>query len=62
MENLTAVSSINLYNTIGQLVKKMTKPSLSKQIQVSLSDLKTGSYLVEVVSNQGKTNKKLIKL
>ncbi len=62
MENLNAVSSINVYNTIGQLVKKISKPSLSKQIEVSLSDLKTGSYLVEVVSNQGKTTKKLIKL
>ena len=62
IESLTAISSINVFNTIGQLVKKISKPTLSKQIQVSLSDLKTGSYLVEVVSNKGKTNKKLIKL
>ena len=62
MENLTAVSSINVYSTIGQLVKKLSKPSLSKQIEISLSDLKTGSYLIEVVSSHGKTTKKLIKL
>ncbi|KAB1157992.1 T9SS type A sorting domain-containing protein [Flavobacterium luteum] len=62
MENLTTVSSINVYNTIGQLVKNIAKPALSKQIGVALSDLKTGSYFIEVVSNQGKSTKKLLKL
>lgn len=62
MENLIMVSSINVYNTLSQLVKKISKPTLSKQIEVSLSDLKTGSYLIEVVSNEGKRVKKIIKL
>lgn len=62
MENGVSVSSINVYNTIGQLVKNVAKPALSKQIGLSLSDLKTGSYLIEVVSDQGRISKKLLKL
>ena len=62
MENQVAISSVKVYNTIGQLVKNIGKPSLSKTISVSVSDLKTGTYIVEVDSDSGKTSKKLIKI
>lgn len=61
-ENPVNLSSVKIYNSIGQTIKVFSKQSLSKRIELSLSELKTGSYLIEIVSNEGKTTKKFIKL
>lgn len=61
-ENTIAITNINIYNTLGQLVKKIVKPEMSLPISITVSDLKRGSYIVEVISNKGKTSKKLLKL
>jgi hypothetical protein len=61
-ENPVSLSLVKIYNSIGQTIKVFSKQSLSKRIELSLSELKTGSYLIEIVSNEGKTTKKFIKL
>jgi len=62
MQNVVAISSVRVFNTVGQLVKNITKPALSSAIELSVSDLKTGTYIVEVDSDSGKISKKLIKI
>lgn len=62
MQNLVVISSIRIFNTVGQLVKNISKTSLSNTIEISVSDLKTGTYIVEVNSDSGKMSKKLIKI
>lgn len=53
------ISSISIYNIIGQLVQVMTN---AKDISsVDVSNLKTGTYLVKVNSDKGSSNAKFIK-
>ncbi len=51
------VSSISIYNTLGQLVQVNTKPSQT----IDVSELKSGNYLVKIVSDKGTSNTKFIK-
>lgn len=60
-DNYVTVASIRIYNSLGQTIKVFSKQNLSKHIELSLSELKTGSYLIEIVSDKGKTIKKFIK-
>lgn len=62
MNTLKKINTIAIYNMLGQLVKNISKPLLSKTISVSVSDLKTGTYIVEVDSDTEKVSKKLIKI
>ena len=52
-----AISSISIYNTLGQLVLVATGNNNS----IDVANLKTGSYLLKIVSNNGTTCSKFIK-
>ncbi|MBS7787073.1 T9SS type A sorting domain-containing protein [Flavobacterium sp. CYK-55] len=54
------VSSIQIYNTLGQLV--LTIPSAQQTKTVDVSSLKTGNYVVKVNSEKGSSSAKLVKL
>lgn len=51
------VSSINIYNSLGQLVLVVTNPNEF----VDVSVLKTGSYFVKIISNLGLSNCQFLK-
>ncbi len=51
------ISSISIYNTLGQLIQVNTKPSQT----IDVSELKSGNYLVKIVSDKGTSNTKFIK-
>ena len=57
MNNEISISSINIYNSLGQLVLVTTNPSES----VDVSNLKTGSYFIKVISDKGISNTHFIK-
>jgi len=44
-----AISSISIYNMLGQLVQVLTNPNET----IDVSNLKTGSYFIKIVSNRG---------
>jgi Flp pilus assembly pilin Flp len=52
-ENLQ-LEKVNIYNTLGQLVKT------EKNSSINVSSLSKGSYYFEVITNQGKATKQLI--
>ena len=51
------VESVAIYNALGQLVK-----IANERTTIDVSDLSAGSYLIQIVSDKGKTMKKLIKM
>jgi enediyne biosynthesis protein E4 len=53
------IDSINIYNTLGQLVLEISNLQPSKSIDVS--SLKSGNYLVKVNSDKGSSSVKLVK-
>ena len=57
--NLTAVSSIIIYNTLGQIVKSF---DVKGNTSIDAAKLKTGTYFIEINTNNGKTTKKFVKL
>jgi len=54
-----AISSIQIYNTLGQLV--LAVPNAKQIKSVDVSDLKTGNYFIRIDSDQGVSNSKFIK-
>jgi hypothetical protein len=54
------VTSINIYNTLGQLV--LVIPNAQQTKSVDVSGLKTGNYLMNILSNQGSSSVKFVKL
>lgn len=56
-KNTVLIDNIFIYNTLGQLVKQFN----GNQNVINLSDLKTGYYYIEFISDKGKVNKKFIK-
>ena len=44
-----AISSVSIYNMLGQLVQVITNPNET----IDVSSLKTGSYFIKIVSDQG---------
>ena len=52
-----AVSSISIYNTLGQLILVETNPSS----QIDVSNLKSGNYFIKVISDKGSSVGKFIK-
>lgn len=56
------IQSIAIYNPLGQLVKTLTDAELVSSSSIDVSTLKTGTYFMEINSNQGKTTQKFIKL
>jgi uncharacterized repeat protein (TIGR01451 family) len=57
-ENI-AVSSISIYNTLGQLVQVIPNAKNTKTIDVS--NLKSGTYFVKVISDKGASSSKFVK-
>jgi uncharacterized repeat protein (TIGR01451 family) len=53
------VSSISIYNTLGQLVQVIPNAKETKTIDVS--ELKSGNYFIKVVSDKGASSSKFIK-
>ncbi len=58
----TKIESIAIYNPLGQLVKTLTASELSSSSSIDVSALNTGTYFIEITSNNGKTTKKFVKL
>lgn len=56
-KNDIEISSINIYNTLGQLVLVQTQPDAT----INITDLKTGNYFIKVITNLGTTVSKFIK-
>ncbi len=52
-----AVSSISIYNSLGQLVQVNTKPGNT----VDVSNLKSGTYFIKVISDKGSSVGKFVK-
>ncbi|MBK8599423.1 MAG: T9SS type A sorting domain-containing protein [Flavobacterium sp.] len=55
-----AVTSINIYNTLGQVV--LVIPNAQQTKSVDVSSLKTGNYLMKVNSDKGSSSVKFVKL
>ena len=53
----TQVSSVSIYNAIGQLVLTTAKP----ENNIDISSLKTGNYIIKVFSDKGINTSKFIK-
>ena len=51
------MSSINIYNTLGQLIQVITNPSQT----IDVSSLTTGSYFIKIISDKGTAISKFIK-
>ncbi len=59
MKKTIEVTSINLYNTLGQLV--LVIPNAQQTKSVDVSSLKTGNYFMKIYSDKGSSNIKIIK-
>jgi hypothetical protein len=57
--NVTAVNSISIYNMLGQKVKSV---DFKENSSIDVSQLKKGTYFIEITSNSGKTTKKFVKI
>ena len=55
-----AVSSIAIYNTLGQLV--MTMPNAQNVSSIEVANLRSGNYIIQIHSNKGVLTSKFIKL
>ena len=51
------MSSVSIYNTLGQLVQISTNPNEN----IDVSGLKTGSYFIKIVSDKGTASSKFVK-
>ena len=49
------LKQVNLYNSLGQYLYS------AKTIKVDTNTLKSGIYFIEIITNQGKSAKKIIK-
>ncbi|UOK41855.1 MULTISPECIES: DUF7619 domain-containing protein [Flavobacterium] len=58
-KQIIAVSSINIYNQLGQLV--LVVPSAQNVSKVDVSSLASGNYFIKINSDKGTSNTKFIK-
>jgi uncharacterized repeat protein (TIGR01451 family) len=56
-KNDVVISSMSIYNTLGQLVQVITNPTNT----IDVSELKTGNYFVKIVSDKGVSGSKFLK-
>ncbi len=56
------VQSVNIFNMLGQSVKSDMLGNLSKTSTIDISNLKTGTYFIEIFTDSGKATRKFIKL
>jgi hypothetical protein len=54
------VTSINIYNTLGQIV--LVIPNAQQTKSVDVSGLKTGNYFVKINSDKGSSSVKFVKM
>jgi uncharacterized repeat protein (TIGR01451 family) len=54
-------ASVKIFNQLGQLVKTINKIDTSQTNTIAVGDLKTGTYFVQITSDNGTSIKKLIK-
>jgi hypothetical protein len=54
------VTSINIYNTLGQIV--LVIPNAQQTKSVDVSSLKTGNYFVKINSDKGSSSVKFVKM
>jgi uncharacterized repeat protein (TIGR01451 family) len=59
-EKTIEVTSINIYNTLGQIV--LVIPNAQQTKSVNVSSLKTGNYFVKINSDKGSTSVKFVKM
>lgn len=52
-----AISSVSIYNTLGQLILVDTNP----EKDIDVSELKSGTYFIKIVSDKGAASSKFIK-
>ena len=53
------VTSINIYNSLGQMI--IVIPNAESVSTIDVSDLKTGTYFIKVNTDKGTANTKFIK-
>ena len=58
-KSIVELSSISIYNTLGQLV--LVIPSAKETASIDVSSLTTGTYFIKVLSDKGNSNSKFIK-
>ena len=58
-KNTIEISSISIYNTLGQLVQVF--PSAKETTSIDVSSLTTGTYFIKVLSDKGTSNTKFVK-
>ena len=58
-KNEIELSSISIYNTLGQLV--LVIPNAKETASIDVSKLTSGTYFVKVISDKGSSNSKFIK-
>jgi hypothetical protein len=51
------ISSLSIYNSLGQLVRVITNPNET----IDVSELKTGGYFIKIVSEKGTSSSKFVK-
>ncbi|MEO5775769.1 MAG: T9SS type A sorting domain-containing protein [Flavobacterium sp.] len=56
-KQVITISSISIYNTLGQLVQVITNPNKT----IDVSGLKTGSYFIKIISDKGTAGTKFVK-
>jgi len=56
------IQSINIYNTLGQLVQTVAKSDFGKTTAIDVTTLQMGTYFIEMISDKGKSTQKIIKL
>lgn len=56
-----SLESVSLYDVNGRLIKNFNVLQADAEVQLSLSDVASGMYFVQVVTNQGQTVKRIVK-
>lgn len=50
------IKSINIYNIQGQIIDTLRTPT------INISNLESGLYILEIITNKGKSNKRIVKI
>ena len=58
----TGITQVNILNTFGQMLSRTKNTTKSQDLKIDVSVLKSGTYLVEIVSDSGKSTQKFVKL
>jgi hypothetical protein len=62
LDNLTDVKSVQIYNMTGQLLLQKAVDKEQTQLQLDVSQLRTGNYLVTLVKNDGRLESKKVQI